>query len=64
MISGNNEGVVIVSVTATATGNIIQGNFIGTDKAGTLALGNSQSGVLIESAPDNTVGGTTAARGT
>ena len=60
VISGNNEGVVIVSVTATATGNLIEGNFIGTDQAGTLPLGNSQSGVLIESSPSNTVGGTSA----
>jgi hypothetical protein len=61
VISGNNQGVVIVSVTSAASGNTIQGNFIGTDKAGTLALGNSESGVLIESAPDNMVGGTSAA---
>ena len=61
VISGNNQGVVIVSVTATATGNTIAGNFIGTDMSGELALGNSQSGILIESSPGNTVGGTTAA---
>ena len=63
VISGNNQGVVIVSVTATATGNTIQGNLIGTDSRARLALGNSQAGVSIESAPGNTVGGTSAASG-
>jgi CSLREA domain-containing protein len=41
--------------------NIIEGNFIGTNVAGTAALGNSQRGVRIVSGPNNTVGGTTAA---
>ena len=58
VITGNNDGVVIVG--ATSTGNIIQGNLIGTDKAGTVALGNSLSGVSIASA-GNTLGGTSAA---
>src|SRR5262249_48617939 len=36
------------------------GNFIGTDKTGTAAVANANSGVAIFS-PNNTVGGTTAA---
>ena len=46
VISGNNEGVVIVSVTGLATGNTIQGNFIGTDMAGTFGSGELPGGRL------------------
>jgi hypothetical protein len=46
LISGNNRnGVVIVG--PSATGNVVQGNAIGTEKSGTLALGNGGSGVFI-----------------
>ncbi len=42
----------------------IEGDFIGTDSTGTMALGNAQGGVdLILDASDNTIGGTTAAAG-
>lgn len=59
VISGNNEhGVYILG--ATATGNKVSGNFIGTNVNGTAALGNTLDGVIIESAPNNTIGGTTA----
>jgi hypothetical protein len=40
-------------------GNIIEGNFLGADGTGTLALGNG-AGVQIENAPNNMIGGTTA----
>jgi hypothetical protein len=60
LISGNSgDGVQIVGGLGT-TGNEILGNYIGTDKNGTSALGNSEEGVLIFSVSDNTVGGTTA----
>ena len=44
----------------TKGGNVIEGNFLGTDTTGTLDLGNSLDGLLIESS-DNTIGGTAAA---
>jgi len=57
LISGNNQsGVRIVG--ATATGNSVLGNFIGTDLTGTVDLGNSAHGVNISGAPSNTIGGT------
>jgi hypothetical protein len=41
-------------------GNIVEGNFIGTDVTGTEARGNFRYGVRIESSPDNKIGGSTA----
>ncbi len=47
-----------------ATGNRVEGNFIGTDKNGTAALGNGGAGVsTVASANDNTVGGTVSGAG-
>ena len=62
VISGNgNNGVSITSQGSfPASGNLVAGNFIGTNASGTAALGNGGDGVLIES-PGETVGGTTAA---
>ncbi len=40
-------------------GNIIEGNYIGTDVTGTMNRGNFQGGVRIWNAPNNTIGGTT-----
>ena len=48
------------STESTSTQNLVEGNFIGIDKAGTADRGNSNEGVLIEGASGNTVGGTTA----
>ncbi|MGI6414698.1 MAG: PKD domain-containing protein [Thermoguttaceae bacterium] len=58
VISGNTTQGVEVAGTGT-NWNVIAGNFIGTDSAGTTALGNSQNGVLISSgATLNRVGAT------
>ncbi len=47
-----------------ATGNVIQGNFIGTDLSGAVPLGNVEDGIDIESdASDNQIGGTAAGAG-
>jgi hypothetical protein len=63
IISGNNGSGVIVSGSGAA-GNKIFGNYIGTDKDGTLDLGNTEAGVFIADAPDNEVGGATPTPGT
>ena len=56
IISGNDDnGILIAGV--TATGNIVQGNYIGTDVTGTLDLGNAEHGIFINAAPSNTIGG-------
>ena len=60
VFSGNGLGVFIVGV---ATGNLVQGNLIGTDVTGTVALGNTGGGVQLKGAANNTIGGTTTAKG-
>ncbi len=47
----------------TSEGNRVIGNYIGTDRTGSLALGNEGSGIFIrQGAHDNTIGGDTAAQ--
>jgi len=56
-------GVYVLSTELqTAENNLIQGNYIGTDTTGTLALGNRE-GVVIEDSPNNRVGGTAPGEG-
>lgn len=58
VISGNLEPGVWFDG-SSATGNVVQGNYIGTDSATTRAIGNSGDGVLIGGgAQGNTIGGT------
>ena len=61
LISGNTSAGVLIAG-ATATGNRVIGNFIGTNAAGTLAASNG-NGVTISSASNNTVGGLGASSG-
>jgi len=59
VISGNGTGGVVISgpVNGAASSNRIEGNFIGTNAAGTGTLPNSGDGVTITGAPDNVIGG-------
>ena len=59
VISGNDRNGVLIAL-ATATGNKVSGNYIGTAVNGTADLGNTGDGVYLDGAPNNTVGGTTA----
>jgi len=61
VISGNDSGVQIDG--ATASGNLVLGNFIGTNAAGDAELGNDQNGVVIVDAPDTIIGGEAAGAG-
>jgi CSLREA domain-containing protein len=58
VISGNGENGVIIFENNT-TGNVVSGNYIGTDESGMDPLGNGYEGVYIQNAPNNTVGGDT-----
>jgi CSLREA domain-containing protein len=56
LISGlNGQEGISLSVVSTTT---IQGNLIGTNAAGTAALGNSGNGIEIRNSPGTTIGGT------
>ena len=63
VISGNGRyGVDIES--NPSTGNLIEGNYIGTDKTGVSAIGNALDGVFIDlGASSNTVGGAASGAG-
>ena len=66
VISGNGlDGVIISGVFFTgdpvpggATGNVVQGNFIGTNVGGTVALSNGGNGVFVNAASHSTIGAT------
>ncbi len=59
VISGNSfAGIELYS--ASAMGNQVLGNYIGTDAGGTLDRGNSQEGIDFEGGSSNTIGGAAA----
>jgi len=66
VISGNTGGNASFGVsldTASATNNTVEGNYIGTNSAGTAALGNVDGVIVQEGASDNTIGSATAGGG-
>jgi CSLREA domain-containing protein len=63
LISGNDSAGVHFD-TASSTGNRVEGNYIGTDVTGTLALGNVFEGVFVGSGTShNVIGGTVSGAG-
>ena len=62
LISANGDAGIYL-IASGATGNLIQGNTIGTDMTGTLALGNTLEGIYLERAPSNTIGGAVSGAG-
>ncbi len=60
IISGNQGNGVFIS----SYGNLLEGNFIGTDRTGAQTLGSRGRGVFVSSGlNDNTIGGTAAGAG-
>jgi hypothetical protein len=59
VISANSVGIEMFF---PSSGNLIQGNYIGTDATGELSLGNSY-GLLLEGGPSTTIGGPTPGDG-
>lgn len=63
VLSGNNGQGVSLSDAGT-TGNVVAGNFIGTNPAGTAAIANAYSGIgIFSGATGNTIGGTVSGAG-
>jgi hypothetical protein len=61
VISGN--GVVGIQIDGPgSSGNVVQGDFIGTDSSGMAALGNGIDGIFVNGAANNIIGGTAAAQ--
>lgn len=61
LISGNGSTGIVINSTAPS---VVQGNFIGTNAAGTAALGNiGNGGIHIFNSDGNLIGGTTAGAG-
>ena len=56
LISGNADGVLIINASGN---NLVQGNYIGTNAAGTQTLSNLGNGIEISNSKQNTIGGTT-----
>jgi hypothetical protein len=66
IISGNRINTVVshvhgITMGFSATGNLVQGNYIGTDASGTTHLQNDNQGVYINASTNNTIGGTSNA---
>ncbi len=63
VITGNNDTGVVVSGSGSA-GNVVEGDYIGTDASGAAPLGNRYQGVVLSSgASSNTIGGTALGAG-
>jgi uncharacterized repeat protein (TIGR01451 family) len=59
-ISGNNFGIYVLN----SPGNLVSGNYIGTDASGSFHVGNTNSGIYVfgDNAAWNTIGGTNLAK--
>ncbi len=62
VVSGNSQNGIFI-YDSTASNNLIEGNYIGTDITGEVSLGNGYAGIAISNAPANTIGGTSAGAG-
>lgn len=57
VISGNGQlGVILSGNSGSAAGNVVFGNYIGTDVSGSLAISNGNAGIGIVSAAGNQIG--------
>ena len=63
VLSGNSSNGIVL-VFSSASGNLMEGNSIGTNLAGTIPIPNQSDGIqLFFSASDNTIGGTASGAG-
>lgn len=61
MSANGRDGLLILGFLSRE--NVVQGNLIGTDLGGTIALGNRSNGVALALAPNATIGGSQAGAG-
>ncbi|HEX4645055.1 MAG TPA: right-handed parallel beta-helix repeat-containing protein, partial [Verrucomicrobiae bacterium] len=54
LISGNSSQGIVLN---QSSGNLIEGNFIGTDASGIASLGNNLDGIYLNNASSNIIGG-------
>ena len=62
VIAGN-KGSGIYLLGSGSAGNLVQGNYLGTDATGSLALSNTVDGITVSWAPSNLIGGTASGAG-
>ena len=62
VIAGNHVANIAIAG-PLSNGTLVQGNFIGTNLAGTLGLFNTPYGIVLNNAPGETIGGTAAGAG-
>ena len=60
VVSNNVQSGVSISSSGFVGDNVVEGNFVGTDSTGAVALGNGSAGITITNSYANTIGGTTA----
>ena len=60
LVSGNGQNGIVVNAQngGNASNNVIEGNFVGTNSAGTGGIGNAADGILINDAGSGTITGT------
>jgi len=58
IISANGKHGILINLCGAGSNNIVQGNYIGTDKNGDNANGNGWSGVVVLNSEDALIGGT------
>jgi CSLREA domain-containing protein len=64
LVSGNTgDGISLSNLTGTPTGNIVRGNYVGTNKDGNALLSNTGQGVGLYGVTNNFVGGTNPGEG-
>jgi hypothetical protein len=59
LISGNGDGIILL----TGSGTVVQGDYIGTNAAGTGALPNNLGVLVTQGSSNNTIGGASAGAG-
>ncbi len=63
IVSGTDDGSgIVLAGPGTGGTNVVQGNYVGTDRTGTVAILNSAAGIRIQSG-DNVIGGTASGAG-